>query len=129
MNEAAMPRILVVEDDALLLLEAETILQDGGFDVLTANDGPSAFVEIENGEISALVSDVNLGSGPSGWDVARRARETRPDLPVVYVSAVHSSEWTVHGVPNSIMIAKPYAPAQLVTAIATLLNAAVPPAN
>ncbi|WP_374989954.1 response regulator [Rhizobium sp. TH2] len=107
-------------------MEAETILQDG---VLTANDGPSAFVEIENGEISALVTDINLGSGPSGWDVARRAREARPDLPVVYVSGQHSAEWTVHGVPNSIMISKPYVPALLVTAIATLLNAAVPAAN
>jgi DNA-binding response OmpR family regulator len=123
MNKAAMPRILVVEDDALLLLETEAILQEAGFDVITANDGRSAFPGIENGEINGLVTDINLGSSLNGWEVARHARETRPDLPVVYVSGEHSSEWTAHAVPNSLMVAKPYAPAQLVTAIATLLNA------
>ncbi|UVC12624.1 response regulator (plasmid) [Rhizobium sp. TH2] len=126
MNEAAKPRILVVEDDALLLMETETILREAGFDIFTANDGRSAVAEINNGEMVALVTDINLGTGPNGWDVARLARETRPELPVVYVSGEHSPEWTARGVPNSIMVAKPYAPAQLVTAIATLLNAAGP---
>jgi two-component system OmpR family response regulator len=128
MIESGLPIILVVENEALLLLDAETTLQDAGYQVITATDGPSASAEIEKGEIRGLVTDINLGRGPTGWDIARRARELRSDLPVVYVSGEHSLEWTSQGVPNSVMIAKPYAPAQLVTAISILLNA-VPPAE
>jgi hypothetical protein len=37
--------------------------------------------------IRALVTDIDLGgSSPTGWDVARRARELHPELPVVYLS-------------------------------------------
>jgi DNA-binding response OmpR family regulator len=129
MTESGLPIILIVEDEALLLLETETTLQDAGFEVVTATDGPSALAEMAKREISGLVTDVNLGRVPTGWDIARRARELRSDLPVVYVSGEHSAEWTSQGVPNSVMIAKPYAPAQLVTAISILLNAAPPAEN
>jgi DNA-binding response OmpR family regulator len=124
MNESGLPRILVVDDETLILLETETVLRDAGFGVATAASGQSASAEFEKGQISGLVTDVNLGRGPTGWDVARRAREIKPDLPVVYVSGEHGAEWASQGVPNSIMIAKPYAPARLVTAISSLLNAA-----
>lgn len=33
-----------------------------------------------------------------------------------------ADEWASHGVPNSILLTKPFAPAQLVTAVAQLLN-------
>jgi hypothetical protein len=42
------------------------------------------------------------------------------------MSGAHADDWAVKGVPNSIMLAKPFAPAQLVTALAQLLNAAPP---
>jgi len=38
------------------------------------------------------------------------------------------SEWASQGVPNSILLTKPFAPAQLITAVSQLLNAAAPPA-
>jgi hypothetical protein len=42
------------------------------------------------------------------------------------MSGAHAEDWAVKGVPNSVMLAKPFAPAQLVTALAQLLNAAPP---
>ena len=62
----------------------------------------------------------------NGWEVAARIRETDPGFPVVYMSGVYADEWASKGVPNSIMLAKPFAPAQLVTAVAQLINS-VPP--
>jgi hypothetical protein len=41
-----------------------------------------------------------------------------------YMSGDSSADWAVEGVPNSIMLAKPFAPAQLVTAISQLLTSA-----
>jgi hypothetical protein len=40
------------------------------------------------------------------------------------MSGDSAPEWTSKGVPNSIMVAKPFAPAQIITAVSTLLNQA-----
>ncbi|MDA9522084.1 hypothetical protein XI06_17760 [Bradyrhizobium sp. CCBAU 11434] len=49
--------------------------------------------------------------------IARHAREIDPAFPVVYMSGDNVEDWPSKGVPNSIMLSKPFAPAQLVTAI------------
>jgi hypothetical protein len=42
------------------------------------------------------------------------------------MSGKDADDWASKGVPNSIMLAKPFAPAQLVTAVSQLLNASPP---
>jgi hypothetical protein len=42
------------------------------------------------------------------------------------MSGAHAEDWASKGVPNSIMLAKPFAPAQLVTGVSQLLNAGKP---
>jgi hypothetical protein len=44
------------------------------------------------------------------------------------MSGKDAADWASKGVPNSIMLAKPFAPAQLVTAVSQLLNTGTPPA-
>ena len=78
---------------------------------------------------SALITDVRLGGDLSGWDVAKRIREKEPAFPIVYLTGEAAEEWASRGVPNSIVISKPFAPAQLVTAVSNLLNAGAPPAT
>lgn len=63
-----------------------------------------------------------MGQGPSGWDIARHAREATASLPVVYMTADSAGEWSAQGVPNSILVQKPFAVAQVITAISSLLN-------
>ena len=74
--------------------------------------------------VRALITDINLKNEASGWDVARRARELFPDLPVIYVTSAAAEEWTSQGVPKSLLIQKPFAPAQITTAVSQLLNSA-----
>jgi FixJ family two-component response regulator len=45
--------------------------------------------------LSAVVTDVRLGTGPSGWDVAHRARELVPTIPVIYMTGDSASLWSV----------------------------------
>jgi DNA-binding response OmpR family regulator len=72
------------------------------------------------------VTDINLGHGPlSGWDVARRGKEVNP-VPVVYMTGDSAAHWAAQGVPNSVLLTKPFAPAQLLTAVSQLLNASGP---
>lgn len=79
--------------------------------------------------IRALATDINLGRDQvDGWEIARHAREIHPEFPVVYMSGESAQDWSSKGVPNSIMLSKPFAPAQLVTAISNLFNSGKPTA-
>lgn len=119
----AAPILLYAEDEVLIQNTLVDALENAGFCVIVADSGGQALdlLAKQSPDIHGLVTDVNLGSGPDGWDVARRARELVSGLPVVYVSAASDREWTSHGVPNSLMISKPFVSAQVVVAISSLL--------
>jgi len=116
--------ILISEDEALIRAVIEEYLKDAGYEVTLTSGGAEAIAKLEAGtdKIQALVTDIRLGDGPNGWDVARRGRELIHDLPVVYLTADSSGEWSSQGVPNSVLVVKPFASGQLVTAVSTLLN-------
>nr|WP_281128229.1 hypothetical protein [Sphingomonas sp. AR_OL41] len=56
-------------------------------------------------------------------DLLGKGRERTADLPVIYMTGDSAAEWTSQGVPNSILVAKPFAINQVVTAVSQLLNA------
>jgi len=119
-----VPIVLLVEDDEPLQDIVHDALEEGGFDLLRTDSGEEALMLLASGVVqySALVTDINLRGGTTGWDIARRAREIEPALAVVYITGGAADQWPAQGVPNSILIQKPFAPAQLVTAVAQLLN-------
>ena len=94
------PRVLVVEDEIAHQDILESALEDGGFSVAKATTGEEALVmlDAEDAKYRAVITDVNLGSAKvTGWQVAKRAREKNSEL-------------------------KPFAAAQVVTAVSQLLN-------
>ena len=121
-----VPKVLLVEDEFLIATMIGEALADGGFDVVPVVNGTRAVAELEaeGSRFRALITDIRLGKGPDGWEISRRARELIPGVPVIYVSGDSSSDWASKGVPNSVMVAKPFAPAQIVTALATLVTEA-----
>jgi hypothetical protein len=50
-------------------------------------------------------------------------RQIDPAFPIVYMTGAAADDWASEGVPNNILLKKPFAPAQLVTAVSQLLNA------
>jgi DNA-binding response OmpR family regulator len=116
--------ILVVEDDQLVQATVVDALSEGGFKSTLAASGEEAIALVKDGksQFRAVVTDINLNDKLDGWEVARAARELDPTMPVVYMTGSHADDWASKGVPNSIMLAKPFAPAQLVTAVSNLLN-------
>jgi CheY-like chemotaxis protein len=120
------PLVLLVEDEPLILLVAQDALEAGGYIVLPAQSASEGlgFLDSRFADLAGLVTDVRLPGGGDGWQIARHARELRPDLPAVYTTGDSASDWPANGVPNSVVIQKPYAPAQLLTAISTLMTTA-----
>lgn len=117
--------ILIVEDEPLIAEALTAALEDAGFSGLSASDANGAIAILEKNrarDLAGLVTDINLGGPRNGWEIASRAREMNPALPVVYMSGDSAADWTAHGVPHSVVLQKPFAIAQVVVAISGLLN-------
>lgn len=123
-----LPLILVIEDEYALQGVVEDALNEGGFetDILSSGEEALTLFKGKIKEYRALVTDINLKGHLSGWEVARQIRENHPTFPIIYMTGAAAGKWASQGVPNSILLEKPFAPAQLVTAISHLLNAAPP---
>jgi DNA-binding response OmpR family regulator len=121
--------VLVVEDDGLIQVMIEEALSAGGFQTTATRSGEEAMTLLQTNttQFRAIVTDINLSGKRDGWEVAQRSRELDPAMPVIYMTGTHAEDWASRGVPNSVLLTKPFAPAQLVTALSNLLNAATPP--
>jgi CheY-like chemotaxis protein len=117
--------ILVIEDDPPIQVVVEDALTEGGFEPAVAPSGEEAVTLLKGNKSKyrALVTDINLGRDKmDGWEIAMHAREIDPEFPIVYMTGDSADEWASKGVPSSILLTKPFAPAQLVTAVSQLLN-------
>jgi CheY-like chemotaxis protein len=76
--------VLLVEDDSFIRMHIEVELEDAGFAVYSCATGASALERLAADLRSyRAVVDFRLGDGPSGWEVARYARELSPNIPIV----------------------------------------------
>lgn len=116
--------VLVVEDETLIRVNLVDVLEAGGFTVLEGSSGSQGIAMIDAREhLCGLITDINLGSGVDGWELARHARAKFPDLAVVYITGDSAAQWSAQGVPQSLILQKPFADAQVISAITGLLNA------
>ena len=111
--------VLLVEDEILLAYPVEELLREHGYGALVAHNGTDALklIRQRHADFIAVVTDIRLGTGPDGWEVARRAREINPAVPVVYMTADSAASWEGLGVANSKMLRKPFLLDHLVEAL------------
>ena len=84
-----MLRILCVDDDGLVLSITSDLLRALGHEVVEAIGGAPATRTIEEGDgFDLLVTDIHMPGGPGGPDLARLARRTHPEMPVIFFSGV-----------------------------------------
>jgi CheY-like chemotaxis protein len=100
--------ILVVEDDALVQESVQDALSDGGFETAITSSGEEAVTLLQGDRTRyrALITNVVLLGRLDGWEVAHRAREVKPDIPVIYMTGTAANEWSANGVPNSILFSR-----------------------
>jgi CheY-like chemotaxis protein len=116
------PRILVVEDEFLIRLTLVEALGDEGFEVIEAESGDAGLVALETDTgIQLLLTDIQLPGSLDGRALARRARESRPDLPIVYMTGRPDPAAEAGARANERYIAKPYTLADICKAVRDLL--------
>lgn len=112
--------ILFVEDEPLLGELMVEALTDKGFAVAAVPDAGGALRYLLSGaEADVLITDIDLGNGMDGAQLAQLVHAMRPKLAIVYASGRRSpNEFTP--VPGSVFLPKPYSLAQVDQMLARL---------
>ncbi len=124
-QEARDEVIFVVEDNCEVRDMAVTLLEDLGYKVLHADNGPSAIAQLETAPvIDLLLTDVVLAGGMNGRDVAAELGRRRPDVKVLYMSghldkSLAHWDWPDEGVE---LLSKPFRKSELARKIRTVLD-------
>jgi CheY-like chemotaxis protein len=103
--------VLVVEDNGMVRAHACHLLRELGYQVIEAGDGPTAVTVLESGlTIDLLFTDVVMPNGMTGVDLAAKAAELHPSLPVLFTSGYTEHSMVVSGAVDSgtQLLAKPY---------------------
>ena len=86
------PRVLVVDDEESIRDTLDVFLTDAGFDVVVAQDGPSALNRAGNQDFDVAVVDRILPGSMSGIDVIRDIKGLRPFCETILMSGYPSFE-------------------------------------
>ncbi|HEY0311669.1 MAG TPA: response regulator [Allosphingosinicella sp.] len=117
MGEAAR-RIVIVDDDPLVLRTTAEILADDGYEVVQAEGYQQALERLEAAapETSVLVTDIRFSDGPDGIALARQVAERWPHIRIVIVSGDVRPAGGDYP-ESALFFTKPYAPGALLTMV------------
>ena len=117
--EGGTGTILIAEDEPAIRFVAEEILGELGYTVTSCPDGASALAHImQGGRPTLLLTDIRMPGGLDGVELALRAREIVPDLPVLLCSGNDDGpDGRSRSVPGAALLRKPYRRADLALAV------------
>ena len=120
MTDAPSPRVLVVDDDAVIVRLLEVNFRLDGFDVETASRGEEAIRKASELHPDVIVMDVMM-PGLDGWAVTERLREDpgTAETPIVLLSARVRDDDRSRGYALGVVdyVNKPFDPADLVEVV------------
>jgi CheY-like chemotaxis protein len=121
--------VLLVEDEPAINAMVCEAFEEQGFEVAAVENAGDALRRLMTGlPIDILFTDLDLPGGMDGAALARRARELRPGLPVIYTSGRSSQIERLAPVEGSMFVPKPYDPFRIGCLLDYLLTVTrVPP--
>jgi two-component system, cell cycle sensor histidine kinase and response regulator CckA len=113
--------VLLVEDDEQFRKTAALLLEDLGYTVISAMDGPSALKSLESyPDVDLLFTDMVMPGGINGHQLAERVQNLRPDLPILLASGYPRDAFSQGR--NFPLMSKPYTNITLARMIRTVLD-------
>ena len=110
MGEAALPEVLLVEDEFLMCRMIEVALSEAGYAVHAFSNGRDALCYLAaGGHADVLFTDIDLGGDIDGSELARQSRALDAGIGVVYASGRTKPK---DPVPGSAFLPKPFILAQ-----------------
>jgi two-component system OmpR family response regulator len=124
----AAPRVVVVEDDAVVAETLVLYLEQAGFAVEHARDGVTGLALAQSPAVALVILDLMI-PGLSGQEVCRRLRETSR-VPILMLTARVSEDDRVAGLQMGAddYVPKPFSPREVVARVEALLRRAGEPA-
>ena len=118
-----MNSILVVDDELSMREFLKILLEEEGFAVSCAEGGAAALELLEREEFDLLISDIRMPP-PDGLTLLSRAKEIKPDLPVILVTAFASPDDAVKAMKNGAFdyITKPFKVDEVKDIVTTALS-------
>lgn len=118
MEEPGPMHVLLIEDDALMRQMLSEMLAADGIEVDGLANAEDALILLGAGQVpDVLVTDIDLGPGLSGLDLAAIARERHPDLELVLISGMPPDAGAHSLARRERFLQKPFPPAALAEAI------------
>jgi PAS domain S-box-containing protein len=117
--------VLVIDDEELVRALVVEVLQEQGYRVFEAEDGPSGLRILHSSEkIDLLITDVGLPGGMNGRQVADAARGKRPDLKILFITgyAENAVVGNGHLDPGMHVITKPFVTTTLANKVRELID-------
>jgi signal transduction histidine kinase/CheY-like chemotaxis protein len=103
--------VLVIDDEPTIRMLISEVLEEHGYAVVEASDGPSGMRILQSAaRIDLLITDVGLPNGMNGRQIAEAARQTRPGLKVLFITgyAENAVVGNGHLDKGMLVIAKPF---------------------
>ena len=120
MGAKTPPRVLLVEDEPIILRLLQVNLRLEGYEVVACSSGEDALLRVERSPPDVVVLDVVL-PGIDGFEVCRRLRGSpaTADVPVIMVTAQAQDEDRKRGYALGVReyVTKPFEPAELVALV------------
>src|SRR5678815_3936424 len=116
-------RILVVEDDSAIRQGVVDALQFAGYETLQAPNGNDGMTQSLRGTFDLLLLDLIL-PGHSGFEILKAARETRPTLPIIILTARGEEADRVQGLRLGAddYVVKPFSVRELLARVEAVLR-------
>lgn len=104
-----MPKILIVDDEARILLLLQSLLKANGYETVTAKDGSSALDAIKTDDFDLVISDLRMAP-MDGLTLFKEIKALQPTLPVILLTAYASVETAIEALKNGAFdyLSKPF---------------------
>ena len=115
--------ILVVDDEEIVRASLTSWLEEDGYHVDTAPDGPSALTKLAQKAYAVLLVDLKM-PGMDGLEVLVQARSLQPDAPVIIMTAYATVDTAVPAMKQGAYdyLVKPFEPEELSLMVGKLTN-------